>query len=483
MTRRYLSSARNLAMTDETMPPACGERRRGLDAGPVEPRHVSGHVAALRAGALLTLALAVALVAPARAQENDRLIEALERQNELLQRQNEEMQRQNEEMQRQLDLLRDDIQAVKQRLPSAPVAGAGTGAEPGPVAVPGPVAAAPRSVTSGQDRVKLTISGHIHRAINLARDGDQTKIYHVDSDAANSRFRLVGSAQVTDDIELGTAIEIGVAPNSSGDVSQDNEDAGDDFDQRITEFTFKSKRLGKLSVGKGSTASDNTAQVDLSGTNVVLYSSVNHPVGGLKFVDKDGELTDVQINDVFKNFDGLGRESRIQYDSPKFAGFSFGTTYADDQRVDAALRWAAEIGEFKAAAAASIFDPSKEDVDYGLASSGSILHQGTGLNLTLAGGMEKTDTGGDRYQGYIKGGWIANFFDFGSSHFGVHAARTGNLPTPSDMGWTVGAAYVQRLEDFGTELYTKLSVYDLDRDNDESVDKIIALTAGSRVKF
>ncbi len=54
-------------MTDERMPTACGERRRGLNAASVEPRHVSGHVAALRASALLTLALAVALVAPARA--------------------------------------------------------------------------------------------------------------------------------------------------------------------------------------------------------------------------------------------------------------------------------------------------------------------------------------------------------------------------------------------------------------------------------
>jgi predicted porin len=350
--------------------------------------------------------------------------------------------------------------------------------------VAGPVAAdTPPLVASGQDRVKLTISGLVHRAVNVAYDGDKTKIYHVDPVAANSRFRLVGSAEVTDDIEIGTEIEVGVAPNSSERVSQDNEDAGDKFDLRIVEAALDSKRYGKLTIGKGSAASDNTAQVDLSGTNVVLYSSATHPVSGLKFVEKDGELTDVKIGDVFDNFDGLGRESRIQYDSPKFAGFSFGTTYADDQRADAALRWAAEIGDFKAAAAGSIFDPSKDDVDYGLAASASILHQETGLNLTVAGGEEKTDSGGDRYQLYLKGGWIADFFDFGSSHFGLHGARTGNLPTSGDEGWTLGTAFVQRLEDFGIELYTKLSVYDLDRDNDPSVDQILALTFGSRIKF
>ncbi len=428
---------------------------------------------------LLTLVLAVVLVAPVRAQESDQRIEALERQNEALERQ-------NEEMQRQLDLLLGEIQAVKQRLPSAPVTGAGpvTGAAPGPAAGPGPVSAAtPPVVTSGEERVKLTISGFVHRAINIGYDGDKTKVYNVDPDAANSRFRLVGTAQVTDDVEVGTEIELGIAPNASGQVSQDNEDAGDKFDQRVTQMTLKSKRFGKMSLGKGSTASDNTAQVDLSGTNIVLYSSTNQPVGGLLFVEEDGELSDVSISDAFNNFDGLGRLSRIQYDSPVFAGFSFGTTYADDQRADAALRWAAEIGDFKAAAAGSIFDPSKDDVDYGLAASASILHQGTGLNLTVAGGEEKTGSGGDRYQLYLKGGWIADFFDFGSSHFGLHGARTGNLPTSGDEGWTLGTAFVQRLEDFGIELYTKLSVYDLDRENDPSVDQIVVLSAGSRVKF
>jgi len=107
------------------------------------------------------------------------------------------------------------------------------------------------------------------------------------------------------------------------------------------------------------------------------------------------------------------------------------------------------------------------------------------LNLTLSGGMEETDSGaGDnRYQLYAKGGWIVDLFDFGSSHFGVHGARSDNLPTPGDEGWTVGVGYVQKLEDLGAEFYTKFSVYDLDRDNDSSVDQILALTFGSRIKF
>ncbi len=469
-------------MTDEGIPTARGKRRRGLNAVSAEPRHILGHVAALRASALLATAFAVALVGPVRAQENDRRIEALERQNEVLARQ-------NEALQRQMEVLLQDMQAVKQRLPLAlppPEAQLTLPLPAGPAVLPGPVTADGEPlVTRGEERVKLTVSGFVHRALNLVDDGDRTKVYNVDPVAANSRFRFVGSAQVTDDVELGAAIEIGVAPNSSERVSQDDEDVGDKFDQRVTEMTVDSKRFGKLSLGKGSTASDNTAQVDLSGTNIVLYSSTGQPVSGLKFREKGGskDLTDVRIRDAFNNFDGLGREERVQYDSPTFAGFTFGTTYASDQRADATVRWSSEIGDFKAAAAGAVFDPNKDDVDIGLDGSASVLHKGTGLNLTLAAGMEKTDDGGNRSQLYIKGGWIANFFDFGSSHFAIDAATLANLPTSSDESWTVGAAYVQRVEDYGVELYAKVSVYDLDRDNDPSVDQIMQFTVGSRVKF
>ena len=467
------------------VPTAFGKGRRGLKAESVKSPLVSSCVVALCASVLLSLSLTVALDAPAMAQDDDQRIGALESQNQ-------ELLRQNEEMRRQMDLLRQEMQTVMEAVRQQPPQAAPIEAirqqppQAAPAAAPRPTNAdTKRSITSGQERVKLAISGHVHRAINLADDGDETEIYQVDPTAANSRFRFVGSAEVTDDIVLGTTIEIAVAPNSSVRVSQDNEDAGDVFDQRITELTFDSRRFGKLSVGKGPTARAGTAQVDLSGTSVVLYSGTQHPVDGLKFRQKDGVLTDVKITNAFNNFDGFNRDTRIQYDSPNFAGFSFGTSYAADQSPEAALRWAAEIGDIKAAAAGSIWDPNKDDVDYGLTTSGSILHEGTGLNLTLAGSMEKTDSGagGDRSQLYLKAGWIVNIFDFGSSHFGVHGALTDNMPTPGDEGWTVGVGYVQRLEDFGTELYTKFSVYDLDRDNDPSVDQILALTFGSRIKF
>ena len=90
-------------------------------------------------------------------------------------------------------------------------------------------------VTSGQERVKLAISGWVNRAVNIVDDGKSTQAYFVDSDNAESRVRFDGTAKATDDLTIGSRIELSIAPNKAGEVSQDNEETGDIFDQRWTE--------------------------------------------------------------------------------------------------------------------------------------------------------------------------------------------------------------------------------------------------------
>ena len=51
-------------------------------------------------------------------------------------------------------------------------------------------------VTSGQERVKLAISGQVNRAVNMVDDGDNLKAYYVDNDASNSRARSGRHGQV-----------------------------------------------------------------------------------------------------------------------------------------------------------------------------------------------------------------------------------------------------------------------------------------------
>jgi len=349
----------------------------------------------------------------------------------------------------------------------------------------GELDASRNTIYSSPGKVKLAISGQVNRAVNLADDGKNIKAYYVDNDVSNSRVRFVGTAKATDDLTLGSRIEVAIAPNESSDVSQGNEESGDFFDQRWAEVSLDSKRFGKLSLGKGDTASNNSSQVDLSKTDVVLYSSISDIAGGLLFRQKnaDDTLTGVSVSDAFRDFDGLSRRTRVRYDTPTFSGFHLATSAVSDQRYDGSLWWGGQGYGFKAAGAAAIAYPNQDDTDYQYNGSFSLLHEATGLNLTFSAGLLQRDNQGDASNFYTKAGWLTRFFSFGETAFGVDYTRSMNLPTGRDDGFSVGAAVVQQFEDYGTELYVQYRIYSLDRDADPNVQDINVGTIGARVKF
>ena len=338
-------------------------------------------------------------------------------------------------------------------------------------------------VTSGQDRIKLAISGQVNRATNIIADGDNTKAYFVDNDASNTRFRFVGTGKITDDLTLGSRLEIALTANESSDVSQDNEASDDFVDARWAEFTFDSKRFGKLSIGQGDTASNNTSEVDLSKTDVVQYSSIADIAGGMQFRDKDDELTGVTVSDAFSNLDGLSRQSRVRYDTPSFYGFRLASSVVTDDRWDAALFWGGQGYGFKFGAAGAVVETNRDDINLQYNGSASILHEDTGLNLTLSGGFRDKDDGGNPTNLWGKVGWIGDLFSFGPTAFAVDYDRSVNFPTGGDDGYSFGVAAVQHLDDFGTEIYLQYRVYSLDRGAADNVHEIHVGTVGARVKF
>jgi predicted porin len=345
-------------------------------------------------------------------------------------------------------------------------------------------------VSSSQPKIKLSVSGQINRAANVASDGDQTKAYFVDSDVSNSRLRLLGVGELSEDVRFGAQLETAFSPNNSSDVSQIDETTDDSIDVRRAEVAVDSGRLGRLWLGKGSAATDDVAEYDLSGVDVIMYSGVADIVGGLFFREEDGDLTDVTVGSAFFNLDG-DRQDRARYDTPMFGpGLQFAVSAGADQRYDAALTlgsdfgaWpGVEIGPFTTLGAIGISDPSEQDVDFRLAGSTSILHDATGLNLTLSGGMDQADDR-DPYNLYAKGGWYGTLNTLGNTGFGIDFTRSHEIAAAGDTGYSVGGAVVQTIEGYGTELYSQVRWYTLDRDDAPSVDDIVVGTVGSRVKF
>ena len=231
-------------------------------------------------------------------------------------------------------------------------------------------------------------------------------------------------------------------------------------------------------------ASDGTAEVDESGVDVIGYSSIADLAGGLLFTNsRTGALTAVSIGSVFTNFDGLGRRDRLRYDSPSFAGFKASASHTSNDLWDAALRWGGETDGFRMAAAAAYAANNTATTDGRLDGSASILHKGTGLNLTVAaGGDEHRAAGRDPFSIYVKAGWRSDIFSIGETAFAVDWTQSDDVAATNDEATSIGAFAVQNLKEFGAQFYGGIRTHELNRPG-TPIDDIWVFSAGTRVKF
>lgn len=331
--------------------------------------------------------------------------------------------------------------------------------------------------------VEVKLSGQINRAIMWADNGTNDDILHVDNDNSSTRFRLVGDEQVSDMVKVGVVWETQFESNSSADVDiNQNDDGTSAFTERRLEAFFDTS-YGKLSIGQGPGAADGTSEFDLSGTSVIMYSGVSDSAGSLTFRDGGGNpLTPVTaVGDTRSNFDGLSRNDRLRYDSPKFSGFTVSTSFTNGDAWELAGRYSADYGPVgKVAAAIGWVDTndrgSTEFTQVGM--SISWLHP-TGVNVTLAYGSRDFEEGGreDPTNFYGKVGYI-----WGMHAVAVEFGITEDLQLDGDESSNYGFAYVAKPWS-GVELYGAYRSFELDRSGVSDIDDLRQLMVGTRVKF
>lgn len=341
-------------------------------------------------------------------------------------------------------------------------------------------------ITSSSDRLQVNLSGQVDRLLNFADDGKSTKAYFVDNNISVSRLRVTAEGQVTDDFSVGSNIELAISPNNSNQVTQTNEQGADTFNVRKTEALFTDKRYGIVSFGRGDPATKDIARLDLSGTDVLAYASTGDIAGGLFFrTDDDEDLTDTQIIDVFTDFDS-SRQDRIRYDTPKFSGAFASASYSANQRWGAAARWAGSGFGLKATAGIGVQDSNttnnEGDVNEVYAGSASVLHEGTGLNLTYGTAWRDQDEGTGQLQ-YVKAGWQHDFFEWGGTAFSIDFGYNENASEDDEDGKTIGVVALQNISDFGTQLFAGFRGYDLDQSEGENTSTIYVGTFGTRIRF
>ncbi|MCE2510266.1 MAG: porin, partial [Alphaproteobacteria bacterium] len=242
------------------------------------------------------------------------------------------------------------------------------------------------TVKPGGDKVSLKIKGQVNRAFMVVDDGESSEVFHVDNDFSSTRIDIIGEAKPRKDLKIGGHIEMEVQSNPSNNVtmSQNKPSSGTSFSERIIEVYFDSKQYGRLTLGQGKTASDGTSEVDLSGTGVIALSKIHELAADINFrQDNTAAAAGPRIDAVFSNLDGLSREDRIRYDTPKFGGFQVSTSHADGSEFDLALRHSGNFDGIKTKAALAYANSSAVNEFKQVNGSFSVLFP-VGLDFTLA---------------------------------------------------------------------------------------------------
>lgn len=354
-------------------------------------------------------------------------------------------------------------------------------------------------VKRGKKGISLTLSGQVNRGVLFYDDGSKSDIRSVDNDNSSTRVRFVGKGKINEEWSAGTLIEVQFESNSTANVNQLNERGvgPDSFTQRKLELWFQSDTLGRLTLGQGDTASNGTSERDLSGTTVIGYSGISDLAGGLivrnsgtnslgvdlnadgDFADA-GESTNTNLGSAFSNLDGLSRDDRIRYDTPRVAGFHVGASVIEGNRWDASLDYKGKLAGLKLDGAVA-FSKRREDVKR-INGSFSALHAPSGLSLTVAAGQDKMTGPRDPVFYYIKGGYQANLVSWGKTAFSVDYYKAEEMVVNRDDSTSFGVQLVQNIDRVATELYIGFRNYDYDQ-RGTNFDDVSAILAGARIKF
>lgn len=279
----------------------------------------------------------------------------------------------------------------------------------------------------GNRKVSLTVSGHVNRGILIWDDGDESDAYVVGN--ANddlSMFRFEGDAQIASGWTAGYIIELELSNTSSADVTQTDDDGGDEPGLVISEVNMfiESEQLGRITWGRASQPSDGAPEMDLSGSVYAGYAAIADVGGGFEWRLSNGlGLSGVTLGDVFDDLNGDSFDI-IRYDTPTFAGFTLSASWGEDDIWDVALTYEKEWGDFEVAAGIA-YTESTDAEDDGtavdqdtIAGSISIIHNPTGLNFTFATGQRDfnnmaTRSDADFY--YFKAGIFQRFNSLGKT--------------------------------------------------------------------
>ncbi len=392
----------------------------------------------------------------------------------------------------------------------------------------------------GNRKVSLTISGQISQQLMFWDDGNKSDMYVSGPTQSNSRWRMTGSAKISPEITAGFLYEFEAFASSSASQNQRNGNgmtvngtAGDDnggtgHNLREAMAWVEHSRLGRVSLGHGSSAANNIILIDLSGKGMGASNDVRLHSSGFTIFQGNGIYSNATWGNFFQGSSGdwlNERNEHIQYRTPTIAGFTLGASFGEDNYWDVALRYAGEFNGIRIAGGIGYSVRSEYDDVVGafdctrncskkleqLAGSLSIRHMPTGLFFTGAAGDR--DYSGVTHLGglnptvvtaaprssfsssfyYLSGGVARNFFGIGDTVvYGEYSEWKGNTQdtfTDATSGdklkhWGVGV--VQHVDAAAMEFWLSYKNYSVDAEMFDTVgggEDLHLFLAGTRIRF
>ncbi|WP_297975898.1 porin [uncultured Amaricoccus sp.] len=368
------------------------------------------------------------------------------------------------------------------------------------------------ALATGNDKVRLTFSGQINRALNVVNDGISTDLYQVDNENASSRFRFLGETSPYNDTQALTLFEFEWPANGSIDVSQLSQsfNINDELNLRLLEVGFSNNNWGSFFIGQGWMASDGTNEIDISGITTPAWASEPYAFYGMLVTDSDSPFdyvlkpgvdpsvdgfdpenasNFVSIGNLMDPLDGLSRLVRVRYNSPVFAGFQLSASAATEDRYDVALRYAGETSWMRVAAGVAWWTDASDDGFDGWSGSASMLLTGenwyNGLSFTAAAAEKDFDqpsNGQNPSSWFGKVAYAWNPWEIGRTAVALTYGKYDNYISDDDSSALYGIGFSQNLDPFGTELYA--AIYQTNPEiADTDVNDMTLFQLGAMVRF
>ncbi len=237
----------------------------------------------------------------------------------------------------------------------------------------------------GNRNISLQVYGQVNRALLIWDDGFDRDAYVVDNDTSSSRLGLIGDAQIKPGWLTGYRVEIEFKDAASNVVSNGNDEgyAAEQLRIRHSYWFIESEKLGRVSVGQQSPATDDITIINLGAqmSDASLHYNNNF---GLRLNLAFGLTTDLTWAHFAEDVDTM-RGDFVRYDSPAIYGFVLSAAVGENDVWDVALRYRGDWNSLRFAAGVGYMDAQEYDFK-DVRGSASMMHMPTGLYLSVAGG-------------------------------------------------------------------------------------------------